>query len=546
MSNLEIGDGFEISRLRFAESTITLEGEPFSLKYFPMFHQIYNTEYPELLLKCGRQVGKTVTEHNLMLIESVAIPGFRHLYVSPSKEQTQRFSVSKLQKTLIGSKDLRSLLLGADSRCNVFHHLYDNSSEVFLSYAGDSADRIRGISADRIHYDEIQDIPYDGVVPVINECASKSKYQYITYAGTPKSKDNTIEFLWEISTQNEWAVKCKSCNNWNIYVNLHGLGKKGIICLKCKRYVNPYHGRWIALNPGGKIHGFHIPQVILPENNAICWRTMDEAEKALTRWEKILLKLSSGEYSESTFLNEVMGVSTASGTRLMSLDQLMAMRGEHQNSRHPGPHWNKQNYRLIFAGIDWGGNGAEGISRTVLTIFGLGYDGSLTLLYYRIYPIENPLSSLEDMIKMMRRYGVQCIGADAGEGTLANPMLRREFGYENVYPIRYMNQKNVLEWDEILHQGCYKANRTALIDNFALMLKTGGGRRVEKPIIYPAGEEAKPLFNDMLAVFEETTRIGKKIWNRHPRIPDDGLHAQVFAWTAMKIRTQDLKWYTGE
>lgn len=542
MSNIRIGEELTVSRKRFAESTIMLEGRPFSLRYFPMFHKIYNTEYPELLLKCGRQVGKTVTEHNLMLIESVAIPGFRHLYVSPSKEQTQRFSVSKLQKTLLGSKDLRSLLLGADHRCNVFHHLYDNGSEVFLSYAGDSADRIRGISADRIHYDEIQDIPYDGVVPVINECASKSEYQYITYAGTPKSKDNTIEFLWQISTQNEWAVKCKSCGSWNIYTNLHGLGRNGIVCLKCKKYVNPYHGRWVELNPGASINGFHIPQVILPENNALAWPDRETAEKALTRWHKIMRKLSSGEYSEATFLNEVMGVSTASGTRIMSLDQLMSMRGQHHNQRHPGPHWNKSNYRLIFAGIDWGGNGKEGVSRSVLTIFGLRYDGMLELLYYRIYPVENPLSSLEDMILMMRRYGVACVGADAGEGTLANPMLRREFGYENVYPIRYMAIKNVLEWDSVLHQGCYKADRTALIDNFAMFLKINDG----KNLVYPAGEDAKPLFNDMLSIFEEVTRAGKKIWNRHPRIPDDGLHAQVFAWTAMKIRTEDLHWYTGE
>jgi len=100
-----------------------------------------------------------------------------------------------------------------------------------------------------------------------------------------------------------------------------------------------------------------------------------------------------------------------------------------------------------------------------------------------------------------------------------------------------MSQKTVLEWDPVMHQGCYKANRTALIDNFALLLKKGDG------IEYPRKEECRTLFNDILAVHEEMTQAGKKIWNRHPKLPDDALHAQVFGWTAMRVRVGDLLWY---
>lgn len=531
----------DISRRRFAESTIVLESKPLSLDMFPMFDQIYNVEYPLLLLKCGRQVGKTVTEHNLCFIESVAIPGFRTLYVSPSQEQTRRFSKSKLGKTLHASPDLKGLLLSGNWTCNVTHHLYGNGSELFMSYAGDDGDRIRGISCDRILYDEIQDIPYEGVIPIVNECISKSKYKYITYAGTPKTLDNTIELLWQRSTQNEWCIQCHSCNHWNYYVTLKGLGKKGIICMKCGRYVNPARGMWIPHAPKNKLHGFHIPQIILPENNPITARDKKEYDEFLNNWERILLKIETGEYSETVFLNEVIGVSTAGGAKLLSLTELEAMcNPEKHNIRDPGTEWNPRKYRTIVAGIDWGGNAKEEQSRTVLTIFGLSYIGQMELLHFRIFPIENPVNTQETILQTLRRFGVNLVVCDAGEGSLANAYLRKDLGHQRVIPVRYVSQKEMMVWDEVLHQGCYKVNRTGMIDNFALHLKNNGGKNV----VYPRKEECQALFADMLNVFEDVTRSGNKVWAKHSKMTDDALHSQVYAFMAMKIITGDLTWYT--
>lgn len=530
-----------VSRLKFAEQTIVLEGKPFRLHDYPMYRKLYLVEQRDLLLKCSRQVGKTITEHNLTYMESIAYPGFRTLYVSPSKDQTSRYSKSKYGKTLKSSPVLKGLLLDGHESVNVGHHLYGNGSEQWFSYAGDDADRIRGISCDRINYDEIQDIPYDGVVPVINECLRASQFKYLTYAGTPKSRENTIEFLWQMSTQNEWCIVCDSCGTWNYYVNLDGIGKKGIVCLKksCGKYVNPYKGMWVSLNPSGTLSGFHINQLILPENSPITARNTEQFELRLENWKRILRKLRSGEYSEAAFLNEVVGVSTSSGARLLSLDELEQMCNPDVSlQERPNNPYIGSKYQLVYAGIDWGGNGKEGVSRSALSIFGMLPDGSQQMLYHKIYPIENPLDSIEHMIATMRGWNVKCIGADAGGGTLANPMLRKAFGWENVYPISYGNQKAVLEWDSVLHQGCYKANRTSLIDNFAMELKQ------LKKIKYARHADMETCFKDMMAIFEEETRTGKKIWQRHPRSPDDSFHSQVFAWTAMRVRTQTHgQWY---
>lgn len=39
---------------------------------------------------------------------------------------------------------------------------------------------------------------------------------FTTYAGTPKTLDNTMEKLWTRSSQGEWVIPCPSCRHENI------------------------------------------------------------------------------------------------------------------------------------------------------------------------------------------------------------------------------------------------------------------------------------------------------------------------------------------
>ena len=48
-------------RRTLAESTLELDGAPFSLGDYPFYHALYEGEWPSTLLMCGRQVGKSVS-----------------------------------------------------------------------------------------------------------------------------------------------------------------------------------------------------------------------------------------------------------------------------------------------------------------------------------------------------------------------------------------------------------------------------------------------------------------------------------------------------
>jgi hypothetical protein len=88
-------------------------------------------------------------------------------------------------------------------------------------------------------YDEFQDMLYDAVVPVMNACMKNSNFRFETYAGTPKTMEASIQYLWEKSTQSEWVMKCTGCSKYNIVDLGESLGRSGPICLHCGK------GTWI-------------------------------------------------------------------------------------------------------------------------------------------------------------------------------------------------------------------------------------------------------------------------------------------------------------
>lgn len=520
-----------------AERLLWLDGAPFSLKEYPMYRHIYNGRYPSTLLMCGRQVAKSTSLANFIIAESIAIPYFKEYYVSPSKEQTLIFSNTRVGKTLSYSPLVRKHFQSPEHADRVLHRSYTNGSENAFTYACDDADRARGFSADRVSYDEFQDMLYDSVVPVINSCMKNSKYRYETYAGTPKSMEASIQYLWDNSSQSEWVMKCDGCNKYNFVASEKSMGKTGPICLKCGKVLNPYFGQWIDMKrvPEGKerhnVKGFHIPQPIMPSNIAACYPHDPELQKqAKDRWDGLLRDMEM--FSGAKFRNEVLGVSDAAGRRLISQEELEALCVGPAMTHDPGD--NLDGVTITMAGIDWSGGGTQGVSRTVLWIWGwVPGEQKLRTLYYRIYPGNNAVVDVEDIALTCQRYAVGMVIGDAGEGALPNSTLRARLGAHRVTMVQYGAQREPMKWNGIDR---YLADRTTIIDNYLMFLK-------RQAVSYPPKEQAREAIKDILNVFEEVTVAGRKVWRHSPQLPDDCLHAQIFGWIAYKIVMGDLKFY---
>lgn len=521
-----------------SQSLLWLDGKPFSLYNYPMFEAIYDGRFPATHLMCGRQVGKSVGLAAFSVIESVAMPFFRELYVSPSKEQTIRFSTSRLGKILAYSPLIKKYFQTSDDADRVLHRSFSNGSEMYLSYADDDPDRVRGVSADRILYDEVQDILYDAVVPVVNKCLSNSNYRFETYAGTPKTTDNTIQHIWDMSTQTEWVMKCEGCSKYSFIASERAIGKTGPICVACGHALNPRLGFWMDMvkripdDSGYVLKGFHIPQPIMPENVAIACPQDEESQRvARRRWGDILRAVENEPPSKVR--NEILGMSDALGRRLISQEELESLcTGKSVNA----PITERiKGIRFCSVGIDWSGGGAEQKSRTVVWVW--GYDplkDVLRTVFYKIFPGNDQMAELEEVVKIVRAVpALSVIVGDAGVGGIGNGHLRNIFGTHVAWQVQYGMFAKPWDWNGVDR---YMLDRTTAIDNYLMALKK---KKAEFP---PLGESRIPI-SDILNEFEEETQTGRKIWRHSPTQPDDCLHAQLFGWVGAKIVRQDFSFY---
>ena len=367
---------------------LNLNGRPYSLNNHYPFSPLFRVLTPKnQVWKTGRQLSKSTSlaAHGIVLAN--AIPFFKTLYVTPLYEQIRRFS-NNYVRPFIDQSPIKSQWAGSDTENSVLQRSFKNKSLMLFSFALLDADRVRGVSADRIALDEIQDMDPDHI-PIIQETMSYSRYAISHFTGTPKSVDNPLEGLYKRSSQAEWFIPCHSCKHWNIPsidhdldaiigpFNIHISEKyPGTVCAKCRKPISPRHGRWVHRHPERRwqFAGYHVPQLILPLH-------FGDAEK----WNTLLLKREGyGNMTQAQFYNEVLGESVDAGQKLISETELRAACVlDWENKKEPEPKCfeNLLEYKHRVLAIDWGGGGEEGISFTVVTILGFRHDGTIDIIW---------------------------------------------------------------------------------------------------------------------------------------------------------------------
>lgn len=344
---------------------LRLKGKPYTLKnYFP-FEPFFRTRVPKrVLLKTGRQVSKSTSLAAQGVVFSNSIPYFSTLYVTPLFEMIRRFSHQYVREFLEGSPAKR-LMVGTHTVNQILQRSFLNGSSMFFSYAFMDAERTRGIPADKNVIDEIQDMQYE-FLQIIHETLSGSPWGMIQYAGTPKSLENTMQVLWEETSQAEWAIKCRvgGCNQWNIPAHewdlLDMIGpwsrdigpdRPGVVCAHCRKPIDPRYGQWTHRYPERrwKFAGYHVPQIIMPMHYA-------NHEK----WDVLVGKMQGRSNTTfKTFLNEVCGESCDEGSKILTVTDLK------EAASLPWPNsWQeaikrRKNYTHCIVAVDWGGGGGR-------------------------------------------------------------------------------------------------------------------------------------------------------------------------------------------
>jgi len=497
-----------------------IQGKPFSLETFPQFRALYDSAYaPNLIFMCGRQIGKTVNLARYETMNCLQIPHFQVLYVSPLQSQAHRYSALYLREAIQSCIVARELQNPKNSKPEsgpiikaVGHQAFLNGAGIQMTYAKTSADRARGIYADEIDCDELQDHLVDNVA-VIMQSLTQSDWGLRRYTGTAKTMDNTIEHYWQKSSMSEWVMKCEGCNHWNIPNkdgNIYEMVKaQGPSCIKCGKLLNVYKGRWVAKHPE-KVHwfpGYHIPQVVVPE---IAYNP--------AKWYEMLDKVNT--LPESTVYQEVFGISSSLGARLIT-------QGDIENcSVLPTPdklQKKLKDYVATIGGVDWGI--AEQTSFTVHTIIGVRPDGKIHTLWAKRYVGFDTDTLLKDIAQTHRYYRCQLLCADHGVGFAQNTLLSHRFGLP-VVQMQYSRQKKLLSYSPI--QDNY---HRWIVDKVSALELLFFGIRYGH-IFFPPQADFKKFTDDLLSPFQVmtgATGLESVVFQRNPSAADDFCHALCFA-----------------
>lgn len=534
---------------------LTLNGKPYELSDHYPFSPMFRTAMPKkLLLKTGRQVSKSTSVAALGVMTSNAIPYFKTLYVMPRYEQVRRFS-NNYVRPFIDRSAVRSLWSGTSVENSVLQRTFRNLSMMLFSFALLDADRVRGVSADAMYLDEVQDMDPDHI-PIIREAMSHSDFGLERLTGTPKTLDGAVETNWGASSQAEWFIPCYSCGRWNIpSMEFHVFAmigelrdniserNPGTVCHYCRKPIFPRHGHWVHRYPERRwsFAGYHVPQIIMPLHYA-------KREK----WAELLAKQRGwGNTTHAMFCNEVLGESIDSGQKLISKTQLQAaaVLPWQNNPNRPDATMMSQldNYKLRVLGVDWGGGGEEGVSFTTMCVLGLTPAGQIHCLWgKRLIASQEHLREAVELLHWVQAFRCHLVAHDyTGAGVVRETvMVQAGFDLERVMAMQYVRaaSSNLLKFvpPSVLHnRGHYRIDKTrSLLYTFqAIKLK------LLRFFKYDHINDDEPgLLHDFLALIEEKNdrKQASDIYTiiRSKSLIDDFAHAVNLAAAAIWHSTE--------
>lgn len=516
---------------------LNLNGKPYTIRDHFAFSPLFRVLTPKNQVWCtGRQVSKSTSLAAHGVVFANAVPFFKTLYITPRFEQIRRFS-NNYVRPFIDLSPIKSQWSNTATENSVLQRSFKNNSMMLFSFALLDADRVRGVSADRVCIDEVQDMDPDHV-PIIQETMSYSKWATMYFTGTPKTLDNLIYGLYKRSSQAEWFIPCQSCRHWNIPALEHDLDamigdynihisekQPGTVCAKCRQPINPRMGRWVHRYPERRwqFAGYHVPQIILPLHFA-------DPEK----WSTLLLKREGyGNMTQAQFYNEVMGESVDTGQKLISETELKAAcLLDWENKKEPDPvcYKNLQHYKHRILAIDWGGGGEAGISFTVLTVMGFRNDGSIDVLWAKRLLIGGDhLAEAVECMKWSNFFKCDFVAHDyTGAGTVRETvMVQAGFNLDRVMAMRLVRSasQDLLVYKpptEINHRAHYSLDKTRSLLYTCQAIKLKQVRFFQYDW---ASQDMPGLISDFLALVENKadSRTGSDIYTitRNTLLTDD-------------------------
>lgn len=537
-----------IDKRSLAEKLLLYEGKKLDFEEFFFWPVLWQLERSlkrvdiNRVILAGRQVGKSSFMAFDPMIESLS-SNFRALYVAPQESQAKTYSVTRLGN-MLKSPNITKLLYSRNSplisalekearppvKNDVYQKMFINGSYINISFAADDPSRIRGFSADSLLFDESSLMALSEIEPIVSFSLRSSRDPRSIICGTPLAQDE-LSALYEQSMQITYTVPC-SCGNWQELDNLDiiDIKRRALICPKCGKILDTRLGKFHINNKKSDIIGMRINMLMLPS-------LMDP--ECLT-WQLIKKTLSSPITSEDQKKQELLGISSGEGDRLISdvdldaLPRIESQPGTLQDSLEYIPY---QAPGLIM-GIDWGGGTIdEGThksflkSHTSVTLTAVktnpqGDRLEQHILFNKLYPLEDPNRTLEDIKQIILKvsHKLLAICSDAGGGNFVNPILNNFLIQSGLIHIQFYTVEMLhLLGDKLrMNKNIVQVEKRQLITEYFRKIKL-------KEIKLFKGDHTH-WYNAVLSQRIIIDSRGNRMWKRAGLISDDLLFSSLFAY----------------
>lgn len=509
-----------------------LDGKPMNVKNRrPMFRPLFSKKRKarRMIFLCGRQIGKTASEAGGMMMDLNLRENFRIMYATPMSIFTNRMHhvyMNPMQSSCM----LPWKIQNTSCVNNVNEKTFVSGGHYYGISMFSNPKQAIGLAIDSILFDEVQDMVYD-LIPYARETLGTSDYRWESYLGTARSVDNTIQTLFEQSSQNEWNMRCSYCGYVNIPVGedaLKMIQPAGIGCARCSTEERP---KLLDVNNGwweptyrdrqDKFAGYHVPQTIVKDRITPRDRYLD------TIYDKLH---GVSRYSIARFQQEILGISSEQGGRPITIQQI-------RDSCKLPHDIRLDEYSYIAGGADWGGS--EITSFTVGSLVGLHYTGKFHCIgAIRPTGIQDNFRHLPlaAYFKEKAGEGLRVIGADAGfVGSVQNPNLGAAAGVPCA-SISYGATKKFYNASGGRFNLFTVDRSTLLYIVFSCL--------IEGHLILPSDPAFEVFWTDLLAVTAEDMDTPTGTIRRYARIPskaDDFIHSLGYALFMCALMTgQDL------
>lgn len=302
---------------------------PLNFAWFPFQREWYSDEIaqtPEVVWMKSSQIGMSAYAWRWCMRQSDQF-GDTTLYIFPSLEHVREFGDERIEPSVEASEYLRSRI----QRQFVRHKSLKRIGNGWMHLRGSNSKAgAQSVAAQAVVFDEYDHLDPSNL-PQIERRISGAKQigraPKIRRLGNPTVPDMGIDLAFQGSDRRYWHVRCGGCGDeqpieWDANVRwamphserVHRpgfdaadltdkklVGRVWRACRRCDRELDVSEGRWVAMNPGATVVGFHASRLLVPNTDlqqiVVASRATKLAEVEAFHWNDLGVAYSPSDAS---------------------------------------------------------------------------------------------------------------------------------------------------------------------------------------------------------------------------------------------------------